>query len=707
MGPDARRSLASALVIVASLLLVAATLAGYARRAFFNSDQFADRATATLRDSSVRTVIGERVTDRVVLAHQADLLAARPIIASAISGVVGGGAFDSLFHRAALDAHRALFQRDENTLALTLVDVGTVVGAALQTLRPELASEVRDSGQVVVARQDIGSATGTAVRVARDVRIAAWVLAGLTLAAALAALAVSPDRRGTALRLGIGMAAAGLAVAILYAIARAVVLDRIHDPEERAAAGGVWDAFLGDLRTFSWLLAACGAIVAAAAASVIRPLDLETRAAAGWRIVATEPARPWLRVLRALALVAVGALVVVKPTAAVQVAATVLGALLIYVGLESILRLIYRPPDPEEERRRRAGRRARLRRIAGTVLATGLVAAIVAAFLAGGGADAPAATPASCEGHAELCDRPLDEVVLAATHNSMSAPGRGWFSSEQERGIGGQLQDGVRGLLFDTHYADKLPNGRIRTYFRTKADLDLVKNQDGVSDASFDAALRLRERLGFRGEGKRGMYLCHTFCELGATPLSSGLDEIHEFLVTHPSDVVVVVNQDYVTPQDFVQAVGDAGLARYAFTPPDDDHWPTLREMLDDDRRLVLLAENRAGAAPWYQPAYDRLVEETPFDFPRASLLTAEAARAASCAPNRGPKSAPLFLINHWVSTDPVPRPSDAAKVNAYAPLLARARECERIRHHLPNLLAINFYKEGDVFRVVDTLNGV
>lgn len=66
-----------------------------------------------------------------------------------------------------------------------------------------------------------------------------------------------------------------------------------------------------------------------------------------------------------------------------------------------------------------------------------------------------------------------------------------------------------------------------------------------------------------------------------------------------------------------------------------------------------------------------------------------------------------MFLVNHWVSTDPFPRPSDAARVNAYKPLLARMRECEQIRHHQPNLVAVNFYKEGDVFRVVDTLNGV
>ena len=61
--------------------------------------------------------------------------------------------------------------------------------------------------------------------------------------------------------------------------------------------------------------------------------------------------------------------------------------------------------------------------------------------------------------------------------------------------------------------------------------------------------------------------------------------------------------------------------------------------------------------------------------------------------------------MNHWVTTDPAPRPSNAAEVNAYGPLLARARECERIRHHVPNLIAVDFYRRGDLFRVVDTLN--
>jgi hypothetical protein len=334
-----------------------------------------------------------------------------------------------------------------------------------------------------------------------------------------------------------------------------------------------------------------------------------------------------------------------------------------------------------------------------------LLAVAGGAFAAGGGVGEPDTAVTACNGHAALCDRRLDQVVLPATHNAMSAPEPGWFSSLQERPIGGQLEDGIRGLLFDTHYADRLPNGRVRTYFETPADFRRAIQGADVSDSSVQAALRLRDRAGFSGEGERGVYLCHTFCEIGATPLSDGLDVIHDFLVTHPSEVVLIVNEDYVTPQDFVAAMEDAGLARYAY--PLGGPLPTLRTMIDQDRRLVVLAENEAGAAPWYQLAYARWLQETPYTFKSPAQLTDPANLPASCRPNRGPPSAPLFLLNHWVNTDPAPRPSHAALVNAYEPLLRRARTCQEIRQRLPNLLAVDFYKRGDVFRVADTLNGV
>jgi hypothetical protein len=289
----------------------------------------------------------------------------------------------------------------------------------------------------------------------------------------------------------------------------------------------------------------------------------------------------------------------------------------------------------------------------------------------------------------------------------MSVPLPGWYSAEQDKPIADQLSDGVRGLLVDTHYADRLPNGKLRTYFGSRDELRRQAEQDGVNPDAVDAAMAIRDRLGFEGEGERGMYLCHTFCELGATPLGSVLDDIHDFLVSHPDDVMVVINQDYVTPEDYVGAVRKAGLEDLVYRGSVDGDWPTLREMIDSNQRLVLLAENHAGAASWYHPAYKTITEETPYHFSKVAQLTDPDKLPASCEPNRGPERAPIFLINHWISTDPIPLPSQASQVNAYDPLLKRARECQKVRKHLPNLLAVNFYRRGDLFKVVDTLNGV
>jgi hypothetical protein len=287
----------------------------------------------------------------------------------------------------------------------------------------------------------------------------------------------------------------------------------------------------------------------------------------------------------------------------------------------------------------------------------------------------------------------------------MSVPLPGWYSSEQERPIIDQLSDGIRGLLIDTHYGDRLQNSKVRTSISSSEQLRQQAHVDGVSNEALAAALRLRDRLGFQGKGERGMYLCHSFCELGATRLDSVLEDLRTFLVANPGAVVVVINQDYVTPDDFVGAVRDAGLEQFAYTVPVSGRWPTLRKMVDSGRRVVFLAENEAGGAPWYQLAYESITEETPYAFTKVARLINPDRLEGSCAANRGPEGAPVFLLNHWITTDPVPLPSNAAKVNAYDALLERARECQRIRGHIPNLVAVNFYREGDLFRVVDTLN--
>jgi hypothetical protein len=699
---------ARTLVVLASLVAVLGLVAGYARQTVVNSDQFANRATAALRDDSVRSLIAEKITDEVVLKNQADLVAARPIIESVASGIVGGRAFTELFRKAVRDVHRSLFKQDKHTVTLTIADVGTVLAAALQQVRPALADEIGSSKRVEVLRDDIGGLSATLADVAERIRLLALVLAILALALAGGALWLSPDRRTTVIELGLGLAAAGGVIVVAYGITRSIAVGHVQGPDEQAAAGAVWDAFLGDLRTEGWLLAGAGAVMAAAASSLIKPLPFgePVRVAAAW--VAHEPEATVWRVVRGVGFVAAGVLVLVDRNAVLTILLSALGIYLIYEGVSMILRLVYREeehgaPRPEPV----SQRRVRRRRLAAGLLPAIAVIAVGATFVGTGGAITAAPPDGTCNGRAELCDRPLNEVALAVTHNSMSVPLPGWYSSMQEVSIADQLHDGIRGLQIDTHYADKLPNGKVRTYFGSKEELRRRAKADGVSPDSVDAALRIRDRLGFEGEGERGMYLCHSFCELGATPLGSVLEDIRTFLIANPGAVLVVINQDYVKPADFVGAARDAGLEPFAYDGPVDGKWETLREMTDSGKRVVFLAENHAGSAPWYHLAYESITEETPYAFGKVPQLNDPAKLPKSCEPNRGPDDAPVFLVNHWITTDPVPLPSNARKVNAYDKLFARVRECRKLRHHLPNLVAVNFYREGDVFGVVDTLNGV
>jgi hypothetical protein len=126
------------------------------------------------------------------------------------------------------------------------------------------------------------------------------------------------------------------------------------------------------------------------------------------------------------------------------------------------------------------------------------------------------------------------------------------------------------------------------------------------------------------------------------------------------------------------------------------DPWPTLRQMIESRRDLVVLSENHGGEVPWMPAAYD-VMEETPYEF--ASVA------AFSCVPNRGGTGKPLFLLNHWIR-EPGHKPlDDAAIVNSRDVLDERVAECRQVRDRQPGILAVDFVDIGDTFAVVGDLN--
>ena len=98
----------------------------------------------------------------------------------------------------------------------------------------------------------------------------------------------------------------------------------------------------------------------------------------------------------------------------------------------------------------------------------------------------------------------------------MAADGEpGWLFAAQDAGIPQQLRDGVRALLIDTHYgfarrAASPPTSRASSKSREKLVAEVgerfVAPPSGCASGSATPA-----------SGTREIFLCHAFCEVGAT----------------------------------------------------------------------------------------------------------------------------------------------------------------------------------------------
>jgi hypothetical protein len=283
----------------------------------------------------------------------------------------------------------------------------------------------------------------------------------------------------------------------------------------------------------------------------------------------------------------------------------------------------------------------------GTRFIVAAALALTLSLLAAGCGDSPSSDMA-CNGHRELCDRPFNQVAFAGSHNAMSNQDDGWLLPNQIHDMPTQLEEGVRVFLIDTH--------------------------------------------DFQGSS----WLCHEFCELGKIPLVDALTEFRVFMDEHPNEVLAFVIENYITNQETEDAFVASGLVKYVYVHPPGTPWPTLREMIRNGTRLLVMAETGHPPPAWYQYAYD-LQWDTPYSFASEADF--------SCKLNRGKVENDLFQINHWLST-PFSMPENGEKVNQFDVLWARVDGCRKETGRFPNFIAVDYVDIGDLFEVVDRLNG-
>jgi hypothetical protein len=687
------------------IALVLGVLLGYATRSIFNSEAFSKRVAASLSEPGVSAYVAGKLADGVVAAKP-DLTGVRPIIIAGARTLVVSAPFRVAARRAALEAHRALMSGTVEKLMLSVQDVGEILKATL-AMHPEMAAKLpRKLSARLVTLEDLpaGELAARLVRAAFRARVSSLLLMFGGVGLLIAGVWLAPDRRRVVFRAGVTVA---IASCLLWAIARfgGYALGTIpRDPDMGALVSGLWRAFFGDLRLWALGLGIVGVVFSSVSASLLERTDVQKRARAVWRWLVTTPSTRGRQFLHGLAVVALGTCAVAWPAPVLSLLALLAGVVVTFFGLRECFAAALMTVHTLEAGREKAARPAAeggwspARLAIASVLVTALVGGVTYWVLRSPSGPTEDAAITACNGYPELCDRRLDEVAFATSHNSMGGGDNpGWLFPNQNKSIPKQLEDGVRAFLIDVHYGMPVED-KVKTIMENEAAA-MAKYEAVLGKEGMAAALRIRDRLVGGDEKEKAVYMAHGFCELGAVKFEETLEQMHDFLVENPGEILIIVVQDEgVSPQDVAKCFEESGMIDFVYRGPAKPPWPTLREMAESGQRVLVMAENNTAGVEWYHPTLG-LMQETPYTFHDPSEFSEK--------PNRGGRTGSLLLMNHWIESTPMPKPSNAEIVNSYDFLLKRAKRCQKVRKHIPNLVAVDFYATGDLVRVVQTLNRV
>ncbi|KAJ6451712.1 PLC-like phosphodiesterase [Mycena vitilis] len=280
-----------------------------------------------------------------------------------------------------------------------------------------------------------------------------------------------------------------------------------------------------------------------------------------------------------------------------------------------------------------------------------------------------------CNGHAELCGRSYGNVTFVGAHDSFAVSDSPLaLARDQEVDVPAQLGLGVRLLQAQSHM------------------------KDGV------------------------LHFCHTDCALfDGGAVVDYLKTVKTFLDANPNEVLTLLftNPEGQSPLNvWKPAFDDSGISDLAFVPPSlpvkQSDWPTLGEMIDSGKRVVVFLDANADGSdsvPFILPEF-QMIWESPFSSTDATF---------PCSVDRidGPLADVdhMYMINHNLNTNVLPflgdgvlvsDVTDAPKTNGIDSILANANGCAPLGgNRAPNFVLLDYVNLGDPFTAANKLNGL
>ena len=264
--------------------------------------------------------------------------------------------------------------------------------------------------------------------------------------------------------------------------------------------------------------------------------------------------------------------------------------------------------------------------------------------------------PTPCNGNEAFCKKHYDELCYAATHNSATDTSGLWQFPTQSQSIHSQLDNGIRAIMLSV---------------QVQGSADLV---------------------------------CYDNCSAGNTRLTTVLKSVKDFLSRNAREVVTLL-LDSQAPASSIQAdFVTAGLDTDVFTPTAGSPWPTLGEMIDANRRLVVFASLPDSGADWLLPRSSS-VWETGSDWTTIPSM--------NCDPVVGDVSMPFSIVHHYIDDAVTTDTADAAgvisvaQVNSVNIVAQRLNRCIDDHQKTPNFIVVNHFELGDPIGGTQVINGV
>ncbi|TFK35682.1 PLC-like phosphodiesterase [Crucibulum laeve] len=280
-----------------------------------------------------------------------------------------------------------------------------------------------------------------------------------------------------------------------------------------------------------------------------------------------------------------------------------------------------------------------------------------------------------CNGRTELCERPYGNVTFLGAHDSFAASGNPFaLARTQEIDVAAQLKLGVRMLQ---------AQGRMNN---------------------------------------NKLHFCHTSCGLfDGGSVEDYLKKVKTFLDQNSNEVLTLIftNPENISVAEvWKPAFDNSGISDLAYVPnepiPKRDDWPTLGDMIETKKRVVVFLDKGAAAPeggalvdfilPQFQMIWEDKYSSTDDKFP--------------CKVDRTEKPlAPvdqLNMINHNLNLNifpigPVliPHRLVAPKTNSVNTIFSHAYGCSNFtEERAPNFVMLDFVNVGQGMEAVNRLNG-